>query len=98
MGVAFSVPVAVFTARPYPGNSPSDFIATINWGDGTKTAGAVHGTNGNFTVVGSHSYPRPGTFRVTVTLRDDAPGTAVVVARSSAAVGRTKPAFTAAGS
>jgi len=95
VGVGFSLPVAVFSDRTYPGNSAGDFIATIDWGDGTKTAGTVQGKKGTFTVVGNHSYSRPGTFRVSVMLRDDGPGTASSIALSSATVGRKKQAPTA---
>ncbi len=34
----------------------SAFTATIDWGDGTTTAGTVTGSNGNYTVSGSHTY------------------------------------------
>jgi hypothetical protein len=75
----FSGVVATFSDPGYPGNSPSDFSATINWGDGTPvTAGVVGGGNGTFTVSGTHTYTAPGqpAGNVVVTIRDDAPGTA----------------------
>jgi len=53
-----------------------DLIGTINWGDGTTTTGAVSGGNGSFTVNGSHAYASANEFLATVTLADDAPGTA----------------------
>ena len=37
-----------------------DFTATINWGDGTTTAGTVIGSNGSFTVAGGHTYADEG--------------------------------------
>src|SRR6516162_9046170 len=41
------------------------FTATIDWGDGTATPGTVNGSNGNFTVTGSHTYDE-GNFTPTV--------------------------------
>ena len=68
----------MFTDAGYPGNSSSDFTASVNWGDGTTTAGTVSGGSGaNFTVSGSHAYAGDeGSYIATVTLADDAPGTA----------------------
>ena len=50
----------------------SDFVASINWGDGTTTAGTIvpNGTGG-FDVIGSHAYAlatTPGTDPITVTV------------------------------
>jgi hypothetical protein len=61
-----------------------DFVATINWGDGTTSAGSVFGSNGAFTVNGSHTYATAGQDNVTVTVTDDAPGTAAATATSTA--------------
>lgn len=68
------------------GNPASDFVATINWGDGNTTAGTISGSGGAFVVSGSHTYFNPGTFAVTVTLTDDAPGTATTTVTSTATV------------
>src|SRR5262249_34373502 len=57
-------------------NDAGDFAATINWGDGTTTSGTVSGGSGTFTVSGTHTYAHAGHENVTVTLADDAPGTA----------------------
>jgi virginiamycin B lyase len=49
----------------------TDFRATINWGDGTKSTGSVAGsTGGPFTVSGTHTYANAGTFTFSVTLSD----------------------------
>lgn len=56
--------------------------ATIDWGDGTTTSGAVSQLNGAGTVTGSRSYQQPGVYIVTVTLNDGAGG---VATRSTAA-------------
>jgi hypothetical protein len=84
-GVPFSGAVATFTDTDTT-NVPSDFTATINWGDGTTTAGTVAGGGGTFTVSGTHTYAGTGAFSVTVTLTDDAPGTAAATVTSTANV------------
>jgi len=79
-GSSFNGAVATFSDTGYPGNSPSDFTATIDWGDGTTTVGTVSGSDGFFTVSGSHTYADEGTHTTTVTLTDDTPGTASATA------------------
>ncbi len=85
-GVPFTGTVATFTDT-FAGNVPSDFVASINWGDATVTAGTVTGGSGTFSVSGTHTYAAGGTYTVTVTLTDDAPGTATATATSTANVG-----------
>jgi len=61
------------------GAPTSDFSGTINWGDGTTsnfTNAAVTGSNGNFTVTGSHLYAEEGSYATTVTINDDGGSTA----------------------
>ena len=60
-GTAFNgVPVAIFT-DPAANATHSGFTAAINWGDGTSVAsGSVSGSNGTFTVSGSHTYATQG--------------------------------------
>jgi len=84
-GAAFNGAVATFSDTNTT-NTASDFIATINWGDASTTAGIVSGGSGTFTVSGSHTYTNAGTFPLTVTVTDDAPGTATATATGSAAV------------
>ncbi len=83
---AFSGTVATFDDT-YTANVPGDFVATIDWGDGTTTAGTVSGGSGTFTVSGTHAYASSGQDTVTVRLADDAPGTASATATSTATVG-----------
>jgi hypothetical protein len=83
-GVVFSGVVATFTDTN-AANVPSDFVATIDWGDGNTTAGTVAG-GGTFMVSGTHTYATAGTFNVVVTLTDDAPGTATAMTTSTANV------------
>src|SRR3984957_8432307 len=89
---AFSGAVATFTDTDTV-NGAGDFAATINWGDGTTTSGTVSGGSGTFTVSGSHTYTHPGHENMTVTLTDDAPGTATATALSSANVNNAKNDF-----
>lgn len=63
-----------------PGFTPSAVTATVDWGDGTTSAGTVTGTapgtstvNSLYQVGGQHSYAAPGTYTGTVTVA--APGT-----------------------
>jgi hypothetical protein len=87
----FSGIVATFTDTN-PSALASDFATTINWGDGTTTSGTVTGaTGGPFTVTGSHTYERAGTFSVTVTAADDPPGTATASATATATVTHGRP-------
>ncbi|HJT75643.1 MAG TPA: hypothetical protein VJ739_00420, partial [Gemmataceae bacterium] len=85
-GTLFSGAVATFgdTNAAAPA---SDFTATIDWGDGTTDTGNVTGpVGGPFTVTGAHTYTEDGTQTTTVTLTDDAPGTASASAAGTADV------------
>jgi PKD repeat protein len=54
------------------GNSPpSDFTATIAWGDGSTTAGTVTQADRGLTVSGSHTYARAGSYTPHVTVTDE---------------------------
>ena len=80
-------------------NVASDFNATINWGDGTTTAGVITDTRGTISVSGTHTYASSGRDAVTVILVDDAPGTATATAHSTATVtGTTTALASSAGS
>jgi hypothetical protein len=73
-----NVDVATFIDAD-PLGDPNDFVATIDWGDGTVTAGKViqdaqipPGGGTSFHVVGSHTYTeeKATTYPVTVTITD----------------------------
>ncbi|MGH9919043.1 MAG: PKD domain-containing protein [Nitrososphaerales archaeon] len=83
-----NVQTASFTDTPNPAAEPSDFAATIDWGDGTAiTTGTVSGpAGGSFTVDGSHTYLVGGSYTVETTLTDPSPGTAMAMASSGATV------------
>ncbi len=79
---AFTGTVATFSDTD-TANVSGDFNATIDWGDGTTTAGTITGGSGTFAVKGTHTYTHPGHENVSVTLADDAPGTATATANST---------------
>src|SRR5262249_8767738 len=69
-GTAFNGVVATFSAADL--NAPvSDFTATIDWGDGTTSAGTITSVGGGmFQVSGTNTYMHSGTYPVTITLTD----------------------------
>ena len=60
----------------------SDFVATIDWGDGTTSAGTIAGSNGTFAIIGNHTYAAIGNDTITVTMEEPSPGTAIATATS----------------
>ncbi|HEX8201934.1 MAG TPA: Ig-like domain-containing protein, partial [Isosphaeraceae bacterium] len=79
-------PLVVATFRDAdPTTAPADFTAAIDWGDGTTSAGAVVvNPEGGLAVRGDHTYARPGTFPVAVTIQG--PGGAATTATGAATV------------
>jgi hypothetical protein len=90
-GAPFSGQVATFT-HALPAGTTSDYTATINWGDGTASAGTVGGSSAGFEVSGAHAYSHAGSFGTTISIADrggataTAHGTAVVRAAPSPVV------------
>jgi hypothetical protein len=68
-GAAFTAPLASFTDDD-PAGALSDYSATVDWGDGSTSNGAVSATAGGFTVGGTHSYAEEGSFAISVTIHD----------------------------
>jgi PKD repeat protein len=64
-GTAFSGQVATGT---FTSGISGPFSATINWGDGTTTAGTVTTSGTSFMVNGSHTYAEEGNYSFTVTV------------------------------
>jgi hypothetical protein len=88
--------VATFT-DPGGVEPAADYSATIDWGDGTSSAGAIlpAAANGTFTVQGSHSYNSVGNDTIAVTIQHDtAPNVTVTSTANVAAV--VQPSLTAA--
>jgi microcystin-dependent protein/glycosyltransferase involved in cell wall biosynthesis len=82
-GQAFDGTVATFTDTNV-NNVANDFVATIDWGDGTTTSGIAAFEAGQIGVGGTHTYAMSGTENVTVTLTEDASGTATATAITTA--------------
>jgi hypothetical protein len=83
-GAQFSATVATFTDAD-PAGTASDYAATINWGDGSVSAGTVApAPAGGFAVTGSHTYASPGAYSTSVAISDT--GGASATATSSANV------------
>jgi hypothetical protein len=68
---AFSTSTATFTDAD-AGAIASDYKATIDWGDGSSSGGALAGGPGSapYTVSGSHTYASTGTYTITATVND----------------------------
>jgi CSLREA domain-containing protein len=66
-GAPFSGTVVTFTT-PDTIDGPGSFTATITWGDGSTSAGAISGSGGAFTVSGTHTYADPVNKTVRVTI------------------------------
>ena len=68
--VAIAAGTTVATFSDNAGLPSADYTATIDWGDGTTTAGVVSGTGGSFTVASavSHTYADEGLFTEVVTI------------------------------
>ncbi|MDB5353044.1 MAG: hypothetical protein JWN86_4291 [Planctomycetota bacterium] len=68
-----SIIVSSFTDAN-PAGTVSDFTATIQWGDGTTTAGLVTQPNGPgtaFFVLGTHTFVEEGVYPLSVTIVDE---------------------------
>jgi hypothetical protein len=79
-----SLTVATFTT-PDLNSQAGDFMALINWGDGTTDTGAIGGSNGSFTVSDDHVYAEPGSYAVTVQIADSQTGGSAMVSTTAAA-------------
>jgi choice-of-anchor C domain-containing protein len=73
---SFTAPVATFTDSYL--TAPSDFTASIAWGDGTTSTGTVTLAGSTFTVTGTHAYAAHGTYSAVVTITSIAQVTASV--------------------
>ena len=68
-GQQVSGTVATFK-DPDPTGTASEYAATISWGDGSTSSGTISGTASKFTVTGSHTYSKSGSYKITVTITD----------------------------
>src|SRR5262249_40759520 len=70
-----------------------EFTATINWGDGTSSSGTISGSNGAFSITGSHAYADEGSYTLDVKIADH--GAAVAeVTTGSATIADAPPTVT----
>ena len=80
--------VATFQDTGTPG-APGTYTASINWSDGTTSAGTITGqgtVNGTvYSIFGNHTYDADGTFPVNVTITNTANG-AVAIASGQAVI------------
>src|SRR5262249_40028773 len=63
--------VATFTDPGGP-EGLAHYAATIDWGDGSSSAGTIAGNKGGFTRKGGHNYAEEGTKAITTTVSHDA--------------------------
>lgn len=77
-GTPLTLPVALFTSGN-PQALPGDYVASIDWGDGTVTAGTVAAAvGGGFSVSGSHAYETVASFPIVATILSGGGSSAVV--------------------
>ncbi len=76
-GTAYSGAIATFSDGTGASCANPPFSASINWGDGTTTAGTISGTNSTSgcTVSGSHTYADESTPTITVTVTNSSTST-----------------------
>jgi hypothetical protein len=79
---AFGATVATFTDAN-PAADVGDFTASIDWGDGQVTTGAISAQPGGFAVAGTHAYKGKGDYPVTVLVQDVGGSTATAVGTAS---------------
>ena len=73
-------------------------IATIDWGDGTTTAGAIQSLGGDqYAITGSHSYVDNGDYQVLVTVQGQSPGEVALSDSLNIAVDNVAPTLTVPG-
>src|SRR5262249_44562520 len=79
-----------------PGVTAGSFTSTVDWGDGSTSAGtavAVNGSPGSFIVNAAHTYADEGSHTVTITIRDN-PNALVVHVYSAVRVTDAPPSGT----
>jgi hypothetical protein len=64
-GAPYSGTVATFTTA-YQVDGAAAYTAVITWGDGSTSTGVVSGSNGSFTVCGSHTYAAASSYALSV--------------------------------
>ena len=86
------VTVATFL-DPYTTDTPNDFRATVDWGDGTVNVGTITSQgNGVFSVTGDHTYTASGTYTINIQVVRIANGQTASTS-SAAQIGSPSPTF-----
>ena len=85
-GVPVSPALAVLDSTDAPGQ----ITATIDWGDGTRSAGTLAGAPATgFTVTGTHGYPQAGAYTAHTTVQDSSGSELTTQARVQVAAAQT---------
>jgi PKD repeat protein len=95
-GQLFAGPVASFTASD-PLSQPGDFIATVQWGDGSFLELATVRFNqagAGFEVFADHTYADGGDYPVTITVVSPGGGASTVVSTADVSGGQQQPPAT----
>jgi hypothetical protein len=81
---SFTGVVASFTDPDF--SSANNFDATINWGDGTSSAGQIvfNAQTQQWDIIGTHAYAKKGTFTLLITIADDNGATATATSKLKA--------------
>ncbi len=83
-GTMFAGAVATFDDANH-GAAAGDFTASINWGDGTLSAGTVSGSGGSYSVAGSHTYVEEGNYSISIVVSDVGGSTATITGTAAVA-------------
>jgi hypothetical protein len=90
---ATNVTLATFTDAA-PNEPVSNFVVTVNWGDGTATStGMVTLSGTTYTITGSHTFVAPGRYTIGLSIVDN--GGPPMTANTSAVVGNLDERFVA---
>lgn len=93
-GSPFSGPVATFSDSD-PQATAGDYAATIDWGDGSSSAGSIRAASGGgFEVDGSHTYSSGGSYSVHARISDQGGASTTASANASVATAPAKASFT----
>jgi hypothetical protein len=89
--VSFSGVVATFVDDDPAGNA-DDFMATVDWGDGSTSPGFVRAADsGGFEVTGTHTFTAAGNYTTTVSIVDTAGSTASATGSADVAANSDLP-------
>ena len=93
VGTSVGGTVATIT-DPNTSATASAYSATINWGDGTSSAGTVAGGSGSFTVTGNHAYATAGSFPISVNITSSGTSQGTATVTDSATIKPPAPTVT----